>query len=116
MEKHLWGVSLGRKTNEDLKKLEHVELVVRINKAEPYILQCLEREKRCGRVQKLDEERYLFIVDVYDAGELLPWLRTFIGRIESFTSSNKAVEKKFWRDLERVCALYGIKKAGEANA
>lgn len=112
MEKHLWGVSLGRKTKENLEKLEHVELVVRINKAEPYILQCLEREKRCGHVQKLDEERYLFMADVHDAGEMLPWLRTFIGRIESFSSSNKAVEKKFWRDLEKVYTLYGLKKAG----
>ena len=49
-----------------------------------------------------------------DAGEMLPWLRTFIGRIEGFSCSNKAVEEKFWQDLAEVYAMYGVKKAGEA--
>lgn len=113
MEQHLWGVSMNRgPANADA--LEHVELVVRISSDEPYILQCLEREKRCGRVEKTDAEHYRFIADVHDAGEMLPWLRTFIGRIESFSCSNKAVEEKFWQDLAEVYAMYGVKKAGEA--
>ena len=111
MEQHLWGVSMNRGASD---ALEHVELVVRISSNEPYILQCLEREKRCGRVEKTDAEHYRFIADVHDAGEMLPWLRTFIGRIESFSCSNKAVEEKFWQDLAEVYAMYGVKKAGEA--
>lgn len=111
MEQHLWGVSMNRGPAD---ALEHVELVVRISSDEPYILQCLEREKRCGRVEKTDAEHYRFIADVHDAGEMLPWLRTFIGRIESFSCSNKAVEEKFWQDLAEVYAMYGVKKAGEA--
>lgn len=86
MEQHLWGVSMNRWLAADA--LEHVELVVRISSDEPYILQCLEREKRCGRVEKTDAEHYRFIADVHDAGEMLPWLRTFIGRIESFSCYN----------------------------
>ena len=112
MEQHLWGVSMNRWLAADA--LEHVELVVRISSDEPYILQCLEREKRCGRVEKIDAEHYRFIADVHDAGEMLPWLRTFIGRIESFSCSNKAVEEKFWQDLAEVYAMYDVKKAGEA--
>lgn len=110
MEQHLWGVSMNRGPAD---ALEHVELVVRISSDEPYILQCLEREKRCGRVEKTDAEHYRFIADVHDAGEMLPWLRTFIGRIESFSCSNKAVEEKFWQDLAEVYAMYGVEKAGE---
>lgn len=113
MEQHLWGVSMNRGPAA-ADALEHVELVVRISSDEPYILQCLEREKRCGRVEKTDAEHYRFIADVHDAGEMLPWLRTFIGRIESFSCSNKAVEEKFWQDLAEVYAMYGVKKAGEA--
>ncbi len=111
MEQNLWGVSYKRKSADD--DLEHVELVVCISKDEPYILQCLEREKRCGRVEKLDDTRYCFTCDVHDAGEMLPWLRTFIGRIESFKCSNKSVEEKFWQDLYAMCAMYGVEKAGE---
>lgn len=51
MEQHLWGVSMNRGPAA-ADALEHVELVVRISSDEPYILQCLEREKRCGRVEK----------------------------------------------------------------
>lgn len=110
MEQHLWGVSMNRGPAD---VLEHVELVVRISSDEPYILQCLEREKRCGRVEKTDAEHYRFIADVHDAGEMLPWLRTFIGRIESFSCSNKAVEEKFWQDLAEVYAMYGVEQVGE---
>ena len=115
MEQHLWGVSMNTPSEDGKINLDHVELVVRAGEAEPYILQCLEREKRCGKVTKLDEGSYQFTADVRDAGELLPWLRTFIGRIESFTCSNKKVEERFWQDLDAVYAMYGLKKAGGEN-
>ena len=115
MEQHLWGVSMNIPSKDGKVNLDHVELVVRAGEAEPYILQCLEREKRCGKVTKLDEGSYQFTADVRDAGELLPWLRTFIGRIESFTCSNKKVEERFWQDLDAVYAMYGLKKAGGEN-
>ena len=112
MEQNLWGVSYKRKTAD--AALEHVELIVRASKDETYILQCLQREKRCGQVEELDDLRYRFVADVHDAGEILPWLRTFIGRIESFTCSNKTVEEKFWQDLASMCAMYAVDKGGEA--
>ena len=112
MEQHLWGVSMNRIGEDGEIKLEHVELVVRLGEDEPYILQCLEREKRCGEVTMLSEGRYQFTADVRDAGELLPWLRTFIGRIESFSCSNKKIEERFWRDMEAVYAMYGLSEAG----
>ena len=112
MEQHLWGVSMNRIGEDGVIKMEHVELVVRLGEDEPYILQCLEREKRCGEVTKLSEGRYQFTADVRDAGELLPWLRTFIGRIESFSCSNKKIEERFWCDMEAVYAMYGLSEAG----
>ena len=112
MEQHLWGVSVNIPLGEGKSSLDHVELVVRAGEEEPYILQCLEREKRCGKVTKIDEGRYQFTADVRDAGEMLPWLRTFIGRIESFTCSNNKIEERFWQDLDDVYAMYGLSKAG----
>ena len=113
MEKHLWGVSLNRMSVDGELQLEHVELVVCIGGEEQYILQCLEREKRCGEVAALGAGCYRFTADVRDAGEMLPWLRTFIGRIVSFKCSNKAVEAQFWRDMDTLYAAYGLGKAGE---
>lgn len=108
MERNLWGVSLGARDFNNVKNLDHVELVLRVDKEEGYVVKCLEREKRCGHVEKIAENRYRFVADVHDSGEMLPWLRTFMGRIESFTSSNKNVEQRFWSDINTLAAMYGV--------
>lgn len=100
--RHLWGVSAGPG-----KRLEHLEMTVRAGKDEPYIVERLAREKRCGTVTVLDGHTYRFVADVYDAMEMLPWIRTFIGRIKTLTCSNTLVTDTFYADLEAMQALYG---------
>ena len=46
------------------------------------------------------------------AVELLPWIRTFTGRIVSLKSTNAEVEKRFYGDLAAMRAMYG----GDADA
>ena len=55
----------------------------------------------------VDQNTARYIADVYDASEMLPWLRTFIGRIEKLECSDELVVKRFYEDLERMYALYG---------
>lgn len=100
--KHLWGVSVNHGGKPD-----HVEMIIRAEKYEPFILQRLQREKRCGTVEILDESTYRFTADVYDALEMLPWIRTFIGRIEHFSCTNPAVTARYHEDLEQMCRMYG---------
>ena len=100
--RHLWGVSAGAGHG-----LEHIEMTVRIAGGEEYVLKRLEREKRCGRVDLPDARTGVFTADVYDAAELLPWLRTFIGRIERLECSNPAVTERFDADLRAMNAMYG---------
>ena len=99
---YIWGVSLGD------GRIEHIEMVLKVNLYEMYVVQRLEREKRCGTVEQLDEGTWKFSADVFDAMELLPWLRTFIGRIVSLTCSNVKVEEQFWEDLSILARQYGI--------
>ncbi len=101
-KRHLWGVSTGSG-----RGLEHIEMTVRAGQDEPHIPARLMREKRYGQVEQLDETTWRFTADVYDAAELLPWLRTFIGRIMDLTCSNPAVVQRFYADLEEMTALYG---------
>ena len=75
--------------------------------------QRLEREKRVGTVEKLDENTYRFAADVYDSSEMIPWIRTFICRIVRINFSNPAQENKFKADLDAMYRMYGIGK--EAN-
>ena len=74
---------------------------------EQHIPQRLEREKRNGRVEIIDQNTCKYIVDTYDASEMLPWIRTFIGRIEKLECSDETVVKRFYEDLELTFALYG---------
>ena len=101
-DRHLWGVSTGT-----AHSLDHLEMTVRIGFGEEFIVHRLEREKRHGTVERLDAHTCKFTADVYDAAEMLPWLRTFIGRIEDLQCSNRYVTDTFYADLERMSALYG---------
>lgn len=99
---HEWHVSCGIERN-----MEHVEMIVQISPKHRYILQRLEKEGQQGVISKIDEDTYKYSVDVYDASEMLPWIRTFTGRILSFSCSNKNVESRFYEDLDAMYELYG---------
>ena len=44
---------------------------------------------------------------VYDSGEMMSWVKTFIGRIVSLEGDNQAVIRRFYQDIQRMTALYG---------
>lgn len=106
MQKHMWGVNIKRKQGEN--QLEHVEFVIRIESGEDYIVKRLEREKRVGRVEKIDEFTYKFSADVYDTMELHTWIRTFICRIVQLDFSNRTAENRFREDIEAMYRIYGL--------
>lgn len=101
-DRHLWGVSTGQG-----RRLDHLEMTLRVDKGEEYILRRLEREKRHGAVEALDGRTCRFTADVYDAWELLPWLRTFMGRVVSLRCSRQEVADAFYGDVERMASMYG---------
>ena len=102
VEQRLWGVSIGNK-----RGLDHIEMTVFVGKNEEYIVNRLNREKRCGTVERIDDSHYRFSADVYDAAELLPWIRTYIGRITKLECSDKEVVHTFYSDLREMAQLYG---------
>lgn len=109
-EKNMWGVNC----KWIIKNTEHVEFEIRVEDDEQFIVKRLEREKRCGRVEKIDDSHYRYCADVYDATEMLPWIRTFISRITKMKFSNRTVENKFKADIREMYRMYGI-DGGENN-
>ena len=109
MQNKMWGVSVKRNKwgNEHL---EHVEFTIKVQENEEYIAKRLEREKRIGTVEKLDEHTYRFSADVYDTSEMIPWIRTFICRIDKMNFSNRTIENQFKKDLEAMYRMYGIRQ------
>lgn len=98
---YLWGVISGK-----AKDISHVEMTIRVNPNEDFIVNRLEREKRNGHVYKLNDHQYKYVVDTYDAMELMPWIRTFIGRIDKLESSNSYLKKKFEEDMNEMYSMY----------
>lgn len=112
MSENMWGVTVKRSRTSQ-QQLEYVEFTVRVGDDEPFIVRRLEREKRTGTVEKIDEHSYRFFAYVYDASEMIPWIRTFICRITSLSFSNKTLEKKFFDDINEMYRMYGIKEVEE---
>ncbi len=102
-KKHVWGVS-NRGTEP-----KHLEMLIHVEKDEPFIVERLYRECRCGSVEEIDACTYLFQTDVYDLGELLPWIRTFTGRIIDLTCDDKKIEETFENDFEEMKKMYEVK-------
>ena len=96
-----WGVSTGG------GKTDRVTMVVFAGPWERHIVQRLQREKRLGTVTQVDEQHWKYEAEVSNAEEMLHWVRTFIGRIESFECSNPAVMERWRNDLQKMAEMYG---------
>jgi hypothetical protein len=85
-----------------------VEFTIHYEDYEAYIPRRLEREKRCGKVEHLDQNTSRFQADVFDSSEMVPWIRTFIGRITEIHFSNKTLEEQFKHDIRRMYEMYDL--------
>ena len=112
MQPKMWGVT-SKKNRRGEEKTEHVDFTVKVADNEEHIVRRLEREKRVGKVEKINNNTYRFTADVYDTSEMIPWIRTFICRITELHFSDKALENKFKSDIEEMYRMYGIAEAAE---
>ena len=112
MKDKMWGVSTKR-NKWGIEKLEHVDFTVKVADDEAHIIRRLEREKRVGKVEKIDDNTYLFTADVYDVSEMIPWIRTFICRIIDMNFTSKTLENQFKSDLDTMYRMYGIGEVSE---
>ncbi len=107
MKDNMWGVSTKR-NKWGTEKLEHVDFTVKVAEDEAHIIRRLEREKRVGKVKKLDDNTYRFDADVYDVSEMIPWIRTFICRIIDINFTSKTLENQFKSDLDAMYRMYDV--------
>lgn len=97
-----WGVSFGSSRKPETVQMQ----IVLDEETEPHIITRLEREGRNGTVTCIQPGLYEYTVSCWDSGEMLPWVKTFTGRILSFTCSNKAVEQRLWSDMREMKEMY----------
>ncbi len=89
------------------QQLKTVRMVLRVDeREEAYVLERLRREGRHGMLARIAEDTYEYAIEVTDTWEMMPWLRTFIGRIVSIEGTEAAVIAQFKRDIEAMAQLY----------
>lgn len=103
---HLWGVSFQNGGNTHL---ETVKLTLHIKEGtEDYILERLNREGKAGTISHIAPNTYTYEKEVFDSNEMLPWLRTFTGRILDIESSSSRLKSLFYDDMEAMYQMYDI--------
>lgn len=102
---HIWGMS--SRTAGGIQQLQWLEMEIVFGPDEPFILQRLNREKRCASLTKLEEGRYLIRAEVFDPYEMMPWILSFTGRIARLESSDTRVLEDYRAHLRSWEELYG---------
>jgi len=100
----VWGVGFGGRS-----RLEVICMKLYIREGqEDFILERIRREGKGGELLRLEPDIYLYTKEVYDASEISPWIKTFTGRIIQLEGTNDAVISRFYNDIDRMKAIYGI--------
>lgn len=105
-EKRCFGVSFGNKTdgNDEYGK---IKIVLRADeKTEKYIIDRLEREKRCGKIEKTGDNLITYSAEIFDIQETMSWIKSFTGRIVSVEGTCTEVIQKFYDDISRMYSIY----------
>lgn len=101
-----FGVSFGDR--HEVGAVNAIKITFIIDERdESFIIDRLEREKRCAILEKTGECLYTLTADVFDPNELMHWAKTFIGRIVSIEGGTEKIRLRFYSDIRRMYQMYG---------
>lgn len=97
----------------DGKEPDRLVMQLRIDSArEFYVLDRLKSEGKQGTVRQIERDLFEYSIEVHDATEMLPWVRTFTGRIAGIQCSNPAVAHQLTEDWRKALAFYDSGESG----
>lgn len=103
---YIWGVSFQ---NEQLTRMESIKITLHIQEGrEDFIIERLKREGKGGIITRIEPNIYTYEKEVFDCNEMLPWIRTFTGRIKDIECSSAHLKNLFYADMEKMYELYHI--------
>lgn len=94
-------------THRKTESLQQVKMLLYIDEmTEQFVIERIKREGKDGIITKIDENIFEYTIEVTDTLEMVPWLRTFTGRIIELEGSESRVIAQFKRDINTMIALY----------
>lgn len=66
----------------------------------------LIREGQGGELKRLEENIYLYTKEVFDSGDISPWIKTFTRRIIQLKGTNQFVINRFYKIIKRMKEMY----------
>lgn len=92
-------------------KLEKIEVEFRIDEEkEYYIIERLKKEGKWGEIKRIEEGRYLYSIEVTDAGELIPWLRSFAGFVKVIDADGHNIGERLKNEWKETLEKYETSK------
>lgn len=93
--------------HQTLERQHYIRMLLNIDEnTETYVIERLKREGRHGTVTKVCPNVFEYYIEVPDTLEIVPWLRTFIGRIIKIEGSESKVISLFKRDINTMASMY----------
>ncbi len=101
-----FGVSFGNRHTSGTVSPMKISFYVDEEK-ESFILDRIERERRCAVLEKTGEHIYTLTADVFDPNEFMHWAKTFIGRIVNVEGGSDEVRMRYISDIIKMKKMYG---------
>ncbi|MDR2940193.1 MAG: WYL domain-containing protein [Clostridiales bacterium] len=98
----VWGVGFGGRS-----RIEGIKVVLYIDEErEKYIIERIIKERRSGSIEKIGTNTFVYTNICFDASEMAPWIKTFIGRVIYLECTNPFVKNRFSGDLAEMYKMY----------
>ena len=101
IKEHLWGKS------SKMGELDPIKFTVQYDATEFYILKRLQREDFTRHIDvKANENKAIFSFAPFDSKELIPWIRSYFGRITHFHFKNEEFQQQLTDEIKKLYAIY----------
>lgn len=98
----IWGVGFGGSLRQEIISMKlYID-----EKTESFVIDRIYREGRGGTLTKVEENVFIYTVELFDTNDISPWIKTFMGRIIQLEGNNTHVINRFYNDIERMKTMY----------
>ena len=88
------------------EKMRYLKVTVSVSDDEKFIIDRMNREIGEEQIEKIEDNIYCFTLYAKELLDVVPYVRTYFGRIISLESDNDYIIKKLRKDLGLTIDLY----------